>query len=165
MLGNTLVHKVCKKQKIVTKNSTEAELVALADLLLEGELVEHFIMELGYLIEEDLVTDVHLIHQDNKSTITVVTTGVGKPRTKYMQVREEYVKERLKTGEVVIKHVNTKGMLADLLTKPLGGELYHTLTQRILGGHHYKCLSNRGAKEKLTGAAKVYVRDLASVKI
>jgi len=56
MLGDTLVHEVCKK------NSTEAELVALADLLLEGELVEHFIMELGYLMDEDLVTDVHLVH-------------------------------------------------------------------------------------------------------
>jgi len=29
MLGNTLVHESCRKQQIVTKNSTEAELVAL----------------------------------------------------------------------------------------------------------------------------------------
>jgi hypothetical protein len=96
--------------------------------------------------------------------MTVVTAGGGKPRTKYMQVREEYVKERAKTGEVVIRYVNTKGMLADLLTKPLGAELYHTLTQRILGGHRYDCLSNRGAKEKLTSADKVGMSNSASVE-
>jgi hypothetical protein len=123
MLGDTLVHEVCKKQKIVTKNSTEAELVALSDLLLEGELIERFIIELGRLMEEDFVKDIHLIHQDNKSTMTMVISGGGKPRTKYMQVHEEYVTERLQSGEVVLKYVNTKNMLADLLTKPLGGEL------------------------------------------
>ena len=148
MLGDTLVHEVCKKQKIVTKNSTEAELVALSDLLLEGELIEQFIIELGRLMEEDFVKDIHLIHQDNKSTMTMVISGGGKPRTKYMQVREEYVKERLQSGEVVLRYVNTKEMLADLLTKPLGGELYHSLTQKLLGGHRYECSNNRGAKEK-----------------
>jgi hypothetical protein len=61
MLGDTLVHKVCRKQKIVTKNSTEAELVALADLLIEGELVEEFMMDLGHLMDDDFVTDVNLI--------------------------------------------------------------------------------------------------------
>jgi hypothetical protein len=83
MLGNTLVHEVCRKQKIVTKNSTEAELVALADLLIEGELVEDFIMDLGHLMgSADFVTDVHLVYQDNKSTLAIVTSGGGKPRSK-----------------------------------------------------------------------------------
>jgi hypothetical protein len=31
MLGNTLVHEACQKQKIITNNSTKAELVALSD--------------------------------------------------------------------------------------------------------------------------------------
>jgi hypothetical protein len=66
---------VCKKQKLVMKNSTEAELVTLADLLIEGELVEDFIMELGHLMDEDYVTDSHLVHQDNKSTLSLVTKG------------------------------------------------------------------------------------------
>jgi len=37
MLGNTLVHEACGKQKLVAKSSTEAELVALLDYLAEGE--------------------------------------------------------------------------------------------------------------------------------
>ena len=56
MLGNTLVHVACKKQKIVTKHLTESELVALADFLLEGELVGEFIMEMGTLMDDDFIT-------------------------------------------------------------------------------------------------------------
>jgi hypothetical protein len=125
-----------------------AELVALADLLIEGEMVEDFIMELGHMMDTDFVTDVHLIYQDNKSTLTMVTTGGGKPRTKYMKVREEFVKEHLKTWEVELEYISTKQMLVDLMTKPLGGELYHALTHRLLGGHRYACLNNRGVKGK-----------------
>jgi hypothetical protein len=161
MLGNTLVHEVCHKQKIVTKNSTKAELVALADLLIEGELVEDFVMELGHLMgNTDFVTDVHLVYQDNKSTLAMVTTGGGKPRTKYMKVREEFVKERLKTWEAALQYVSTKQMLADLLTKPLGGELYHSRTQKLLGSHRYECLNNRGAK----GKRDFCVKESASVE-
>jgi hypothetical protein len=128
MLGSTLAHEVCRKKKIVTKNSMEAEMVALANLLIEGELVEDFIMDLGHLMgAADFITDVHLVYQNNKSTLAMVTTGGGKPRTKYMKVRKEYAKEHLKTWEVVLECISTKQMLADLLTKPLGGELYRTM--------------------------------------
>jgi hypothetical protein len=39
-------------------------------------------------------------------------------------------------------------MLADMLTKPLGGECFHTMAHAILGNHRFACL-NRGAKEKM----------------
>jgi len=37
-------------------------------------------------------------------------------------------------------------MLADMLTKPLGGECFHTMAHAILGNHRFACL-NRGAKD------------------
>jgi hypothetical protein len=58
-----------------------------------------------------------------------------------------------------LEYINTKQMLADLMTKPLGGELYHTLMHRLLGGHRYACLNNRGAKGKQVSC----VSELASV--
>jgi hypothetical protein len=116
MLGNSLVHEVCRKQKIVTKNLMEAELVALADCLIEGESVKDFVMELGNMMGEDFVTYVHLIYQDNRSTMAMVTAGGGKARTKYMKVREEYIRERLKTWEEALEYISTKTMLVDLLT-------------------------------------------------
>jgi len=62
--------------------------------------------------------------------------------------------------EVMLEYISTKQMLADLLTKPLGGELYHTMMQRLLGGHRYECLNNRGAK----GKQDFCMKDSASIE-
>jgi hypothetical protein len=95
MLGNNFVHEACKKQKVVTKNSTEAELVVLSDYKLEGELVEELIIDLGTLMDDIFVTNVDLVYQDNQNTIAMVKSIGGKPRSKHIKVRQEYVKERL----------------------------------------------------------------------
>jgi len=148
MIGNTLVHESCKKQKIITRNSTEAELVVLSDYLLEGELIEDFLMEIGHMIDEDVITDMHLIYQDNQSTMVLVTKKDArqeKPRTKYMKVRQEFVCECLATGEIEVKYIKTSLMLVDLFTKALGGEQLHKLAEALLGKHRFSHFSNRGA--------------------
>lgn len=40
-------------------------------------------------------------------------------------------------------------MLADLMTKPIGGEHFHAMAHAILCNHHFSCLNNRGVKENL----------------
>jgi hypothetical protein len=131
-LGNTLVHEACRKQKIVTRDSTEAELVALSDYLEEGALVEELLMGVGRLMGVDLIDTPFVLLQDNKSTITMVETGSGKHRTKYMTVRQAYVTERLGTHELTIAYIHTSKMVADLLTKPLQGERFHRCAQAAL---------------------------------
>ncbi len=88
-----MVHEACQKQKIITKSSTKAELVALSDYIPEGELLEDFLMDLGNMMGEDLITDVHKVFQDNQPTITLVESGGGKLHSKYMIVRREYMKD------------------------------------------------------------------------
>jgi hypothetical protein len=158
-LGNTLVHEGCRKQKLITRNSTEAELVALADYMEEGELVEAFLADLGDLMMLDLVTDTHVVYQDNQPTIKIVMNAGGNLKSKYMKVHAAYVAERLSTGEVRIEYIPTSRMVADLLTKPLGGELFHRHAQTTLGRLPAVC--NRGAKGKATGK-RPSVEDLAS---
>jgi len=114
-IGNTLVHEAYRKQKIVTKDSTEAELVALSDYLEEDAMVEEFLMDVGHLLDEDLVDTPFVLYQDNKSTITLVETGGGKHRTKYMKVHQAYVTEPLGTHELTIAYVQTAKMIASSL--------------------------------------------------
>jgi len=104
LLGNTLVHETCRKQKNITRNSTWAELVALSDYIMEGELIKGFVLDMGALCGIEVLDDVHLVYQDNKPTITIVTKGGRQPTTKYMKVREEYVRERLGTKELEIEY-------------------------------------------------------------
>jgi hypothetical protein len=46
-------------------------------------------------------------------------------------------------------YIKTGDMLVDIMTKPLGGELFNRLSHAILGNHRFTCLNNRGAKESL----------------
>jgi len=156
LLGNTLVHETCRKQKIITRNSSEEELVALSDHIQEGELIEEFLLDMSALFDFEVLDNVHLVYQDNKPTITIVTTGGGKARTKYMKVREEYVKERLGTKELEIEYFRTHLMLADVLTKPLIGEDFHSLVRLLLGRNNFQAsyASNRGAKNIMHNAAE-----------
>ena len=135
-VGGATVLCASTKQKIVTKNSTEAELVGLSDKVMSVIQCEEFMKHQGHdLPPPDIM-------QDNTSTITLVKDGGGQYRTKYMRVRQGFVKERLDAGEIDIKYLRTTGMLADYLTKPLQGELYRVMTRAIMG---MKASRHRGA--------------------
>ncbi len=76
-LSNAWQYEACQKQNIVMRSSTEAELVALYNYILKGELVEEFIINLGTMMDDDFVTNVHLVNTDNQSTIAFVKAGGG----------------------------------------------------------------------------------------
>jgi hypothetical protein len=72
------------------------------------------------MMDTDFVSDVHLIYQDNQSTIAMVKKLDGKPKTKYMKARQQYVHECLSTAEVEIKYIRTSEMLGEVFTKAFG---------------------------------------------
>jgi hypothetical protein len=69
MIGNACVYASSVKQKIVTKSSTEAELVAASDGLSYGLWVRNFMQYLGYT-----ALPIKLM-QDNKSAIIMAEKG------------------------------------------------------------------------------------------
>ena len=129
-LGNTPIMTISRKQKIVTRDSTEAELVALSDLILMGEWLHEYLRESGIKLKKPVV------YQDNTSTIALVKDlSVGKMRSKHFRARRAVVHQELvifKTME--IQYISTKEMIADLLTKPLTGDIFHQLAKKILKG-------------------------------
>jgi hypothetical protein len=74
------------------------------------------------MMDDDFVTNINLVYQENQSTISLVKalSNTHKPRSKYFKVRQEYVRECLGTGELEIEYMKTRKMLADILTKPIG---------------------------------------------
>jgi hypothetical protein len=115
------------KQKLVTRDSTESELVGLSDKLMNVVQCNDFLKAQG------VECGVPKIYQDNTSTITLVTKGGGKYRTKYMRTRQAFVKERCEAGEVVVENLSTKNMIADMMTKALQGVLFRVMARRTSG--------------------------------
>jgi hypothetical protein len=127
LLGNTSVNEISRKQKIVTKDITEAELVALSDHAVEADLTTEFLKEQRIRVKTPIV------YQDNASTVTLVTKGGGKPRTKYLRVRQMLVKQMIEMKQIEVKFIRTGKMVADVLTKPLNGDPFHKLVMILLG--------------------------------
>ena len=105
------------KQPIVAKSSTEAELIATSDSANQVFHVRNFIIEQGY--GDKPAT----IFQDNLSCMALMAKGKSTSlRTRHIQIRYFWVKERVDNGEAVIMHMRSEAMgPANALTKPLVG--------------------------------------------
>jgi exosome complex RNA-binding protein Rrp4 len=104
------------KQKIVTKSSTEAEVVGVSDMAAEGIHVANFTRAQGYEVGPVV------IYQDNLSCLALMKKGgPTSERSRHINIRHFWLSERAETGEVVFEHLGTKKMFANILTKPVQG--------------------------------------------
>jgi Fe-S-cluster-containing hydrogenase component 2 len=58
-----------------------------------------------------------------------MTTG----RSKHIDVKMHFCREKHESGEIVVKYCPTEVMLADALTKPLDADKHGQLTEVIMG--------------------------------
>jgi len=116
------------KQKLNTKSSTKAELVAIDDAMAQVLWTRHFLEAQGVPVP------VTTIYQDNKSTILLSENGKGSSsrRTKHLEVRYFFITDRIKWGEVKVAYCPTENMLADFFTKPLHGGAFKRMRSIIL---------------------------------
>ena len=99
------VHCKSSKQQIVTKSSTEAELVALSDSANQALHVRNFVLSQGHSCGP--VT----IYQDNMSCMALIDRGRSTAeRTRHIAIRYFWVKERVDAGEARVQHLGTKKM-------------------------------------------------------
>jgi hypothetical protein len=107
------------KQTIVTKSSTEAELVAFSDVASEVIALRHFSIGQGY---SDAPA---IIHQDNLSTMALVTNGGPcSKRSRHVDIRRFWMAERVSEGVLKVVKCPTAVMWANLLTKPVVGKQF-----------------------------------------
>jgi hypothetical protein len=119
------------KQKIVVKSSTEAELVALSDSASQIIWTREFMC--AQLGENPASFPSAIVMEDNKSTIALLKVDhVQSQRTKHINIRYFFLKDRMAKGEVFIRYMDTENMIADILTKPLQGTLFSYLRAKLL---------------------------------
>jgi hypothetical protein len=122
------VHCKSGKQQIVTKSSTEAELVALSDSASQGLHTRNFLISQGYQCGP--VT----VYQDNMSCMALIERGrSAAKRPSHIDIRHFWTKELVDMGEAIIKHLGTAEMYANLLTKPLQGRQFAAEREAFTG--------------------------------
>ena len=119
-MGGGAIISTSKKQKLNTKSSTEAELVAVDDMMPQILWTRYFLLAQGF----DLTGNI--VYQDNQSAILLETNGTtsSSKRTRHIDIRFYFVKDRVESGEVKIEFLPTEEMVGDYFTKPLQGDKF-----------------------------------------
>jgi len=127
-LGKGATYTGSCKQKLNTKSSTEAELVAVDDAMGQVLCTRHFLSAQGIHIPTTT------IYQDNMSTILLAGNGrsSSSKRTRHKYIRYYSVTDQVKKGQVKIAYCPTENMLGDFFTKPPQGSIFKNMHKIIL---------------------------------
>ena len=117
-----------QKQKVVTRSSTEAELVCLysgVDLALCYRRIGQFI---GIPDHASLP-----VYQDNTSSMKIATMGHGSStsNTKFVDLKFQWLKQHIDSKVIVLHYLTTHDMIADFFAIPRIGESFQ-LVQLVL---------------------------------
>lgn len=103
-----------KKQSSVCLSTTEAEYVAAAQAAKEAIWLQELLQDIG----EQIVKPTP-IYIDNQSAIKLIHNPEHHSRTKHIDIKYHFVREKYEEGIIVPLFVDTNNQEADLLTKPL----------------------------------------------
>lgn len=114
------------KQKVVSLSSCEAEYVAGAYTTCQGIWLSRLLAE---ATSAEIKPPAILI--DNKSAIHLSKNPVFHDRSKHIEIRYHFIRDKVEAGKVKVDHVNTGEQLADILTKSLGRVRFQELRAKI----------------------------------
>ena len=117
-----------KVQKLNSKSSTEAEIIAVSDGMNIPLWLGDFINHQGY--------GQHPIRleQDSQSCITLLTKGRSTAETtRFIEIRKFWISDYIRIKAVDIVYVPTEDMTSDYLTKPVQGSVFTKLVKKIMG--------------------------------
>ena len=111
-----------------TKSACESEYIALSDHVTNAIFLRNFLVAQGYQMQPAKIM------QDNQAAIRLANNGFSSAtRTRHINIRYFFVKDRIAKGEIDIEYCPTKLMVADALTKPVQGKLFLELRDLLLG--------------------------------
>lgn len=72
-----------------------------------------------------------LLKVDNKLAISLSKNPVFHDRSKHIDLRYHFVREKVEAGDIDIEHVRTDDQLADILTKSLGRVKFQEMRKKV----------------------------------
>ena len=127
-MGEGVMYSSSRKQKMNSRSSTEAELIAADDAITHIMWTKLFLEAQGYPTKNTI------LKQDNTSTMQLEKNGKSSShkRTRHINIRYFYIKDHLDKGEFKLEYCSTDNMLADYMTKPLQGATFEKFRKQIM---------------------------------
>ena len=114
-LGTLVIWK-SKKQSVVAQSTMQAEMIATAYGKVQIDWLRDLVSEIG--IGRGIT---RRILNDGLNCVTTLNSGNFQSDSRHLRLRYHSIHEAIAKGEIEIKHVAGTEMLADALTKALGG--------------------------------------------
>jgi histone deacetylase 1/2 len=125
-LGETLVSWSSRKQKVVSRSSTESEYRALADLAAEIAWIRSLLAELKLPLPRKPI-----LWCDNLSAKALASNPILHARSKHIEIDVHYIRDQVQQNEVVVAYVPTTDQISDCLTKPLSQTCFSQLREKL----------------------------------
>ena len=109
-----------KKQPIIALSSTEAEYIAANLAVQEAIWLRSLLNDFGFVQEQPTN-----INEDNQGVIALCKNPKFHSRTKHIDIKYHFIREKIKDSEITLKYCSTQEIIADALTKPLGKIKFH----------------------------------------
>jgi len=113
-------------QKTIALSSTEAEYMALSDASRQAVWLKSLLLEIGFN------TGPVTLAGDNQGSIFIAQNSVTERRSKHIDIRYHYVREKILDGEVELRFIPGTENPADILTKSLAREKFES-TLKLTG--------------------------------
>jgi hypothetical protein len=114
MMGKAPILARSVRQKLVTRSTTESEIVALDDSEPSAMLVENACAIMGIKLKPTI------IYEDNQSTITMIKNGASNAeRTRHIDVKYFWLHEKIKLGKMILRYIKSEDNTADFFTKSI----------------------------------------------
>ena len=124
-----------KLQTEIALSTTESEYIALSSAMREVIPFLNLMQETDNLFGLQSVKPIFrcTVWEDNESTIKVAKSPKFTPRTKHIAIKYHHFRRFVDDGTIVIRSIDTKEQIADMLTKPLSERDFVYLRGKLMG--------------------------------
>lgn len=117
--------------------------MALTEAVQEAIWLKAFLCELDEMKSNEPVK----IYEDNQGSIALAKNPEFHKRTKHIDIRYHFVREKVEDGQVVLQYCSTKDMKADMMTKPIPAVQFEFL-RNMLGIQGSRTAESSGSVDK-----------------
>jgi len=128
VMGGAAVSWGSKRQQTVALSTVEAEYMALCAATCEAVFLRSLLSELGHKQAGPTV-----MQEDNQGCIALSKSRMTTGRSKHIDVRYHFCREKMESGEIEVTYCPSHLQLADILTKALPTAQHRTLARKVMG--------------------------------
>jgi hypothetical protein len=110
-LNGSIISWHSKRQPVTAFSTAESEYIAAAEAAKEAIWWRLFMEELGY------PQSTTILFEDNEACILLSKNPQSHHRTKHIQIRFHFIREKVASSELELRYISTKDQLGDIFTK------------------------------------------------